>query len=269
MNYANTSDIGGALQQLFKYRGLLLMITYRDIRIRYKQSVMGFLWAIFMPTLIVLAGVLVRYAYSIVAQVPLNTSDVASVAVRSLPWAFTVSAIRFGTNSLIGNINLVTKIYFPREVFPVAAVATALFDFAIASIALLFVLVVIGVGFSVYQLWIPILVLILFAIVTGASMMFAASGLFFRDVKYLVEVLLTFGIFFTPVFFSADAFGKFGRYMLYNPVAPILESFDAVIVHHQAPDISWLAYSAISGALLLIFGYRFFKSLEPAFAESI
>ena len=222
-----------------------------------------------MPTLIVLAGVLVRYAYSIVTNIPLNNSDIASVAVRSLPWAFTVSAIRFGTNSLIGNISLVTKIYFPREVFPFAAVATALFDFAIASIALTILLIVIGVGFSVYQLWIPVLILILTAIVAGASMIFAASGLFFRDVKYLVEVLLTFGIFFTPVFFSAASFGKFGKYMLMNPVAPILESFESVIVRHESPDMPWLAYSALAGVVLLLSGYRFFKSLEPAFAESI
>ena len=100
--------------ELYKYRELLYMITYRDIKVRYKQSIMGFMWAILMPILIVVSGVVVRYAYALASHVPLQTADIASVAVKSLPWAFLVSSIRFSCNSLIGNQNLVTKIYFPK-----------------------------------------------------------------------------------------------------------------------------------------------------------
>lgn len=267
--HTDASNIRKALAELSKYKELLLMLTYRDIRIRYKQSVMGFMWAIFMPTLIVLAGVLIRYGYSIVTHTTLQKSDIASIAVRSLPWAFCVSAIRFGTNSLISNINLVTKIYFPREVFPLSAVSTALFDFGISSAAVTIVLIFLGIGISVHILWLPVLLLVLVSVITGIAMIVAASALFFRDVKYIVEVLLTFGIFFTPVFFSSTVFGPIGKYMLLNPIAPVLEAVDAVIVLHQAPDPFWLGYSALFGLVMLIFGYKFFKNLEPAFAESI
>ena len=129
------------LEELYKYRELLYMITYRDIKVRYKQSIMGFFWAILMPILIVMSGVVVRYAYAMVSHAPLKTADIASVAIKSVPWAFIVSSIRFTCNSLTGNRDLVVKIYFPKEIFPMAAVLACLFDFFVASSALLIFLV--------------------------------------------------------------------------------------------------------------------------------
>ena len=113
------------LRELYQHRELLYMLVYRDIKVRYKQSVMGFLWAILMPVLIVMAGVVVRYAYAVLSGKPLQTADIASLAVKSIPWAFLVSSIRFGMYSLVGNYNLVTKIYFPTEIFPMAAAGSA------------------------------------------------------------------------------------------------------------------------------------------------
>jgi len=258
------------LQELYKYRELLYMITYRDIKVRYKQSIMGFMWAILMPILIVMAGVVVRYAYALASHVPLQKSDIAGVAVRSLPWAFLVSSIRFGSNSLIGsNSNLVTKIYFPREIFPLAAVMASLFDFLVASVALVIFLLVVGVGWSYYLVWVPLLLLNMVVLASGTAMIVSAASLFFRDVKYIVEVLLTFGIFFTPVFYDARMFGNKGQWLLLNPVAPILEALSACIVRHRPPDLTWMAYSSMFGIAAFLGGYIFFKHLEPAFAESI
>src|ERR1700728_2725690 len=121
------------LRELYRYRELLYMIAYRDVRVRYKQSVMGLLWAILMPILIVGAGIVVRYGYAVASGKPLQTGDVASVAVKSLPWAFLVSSIRFSCTSLISNHSLVTKVYFPKDIFPLAAVMASLFDFFAAS----------------------------------------------------------------------------------------------------------------------------------------
>ncbi len=134
------------LRELYQYRELLYMITYRDIKVRYKQSIMGFLWAILMPVLIVMSGVVVRYAYALAAHTPLKTTDIASVAVKALPWAFLVSSIRFSCNSLINNKDLVTKIYFPKEIFPISTILAAFFDLVIASGVLVVFLAVLGVG---------------------------------------------------------------------------------------------------------------------------
>jgi ABC-type polysaccharide/polyol phosphate export permease len=257
------------LQELYRYRELLLMIAYRDIKVRYKQSIMGFMWAILMPVLIVVSGILVRYAYTMAAHGSLQKGDIASVAVKSLPWAFLVSSIRFAGISLTNNRDLVTKVYFPKEIFPAAAVLASLFDFFVASVALVILLQVMHIGWNLSLLWIPALLLTMVLLAAGIGMIVSAASLFFRDVKYIVEVLLTFGIFFTPVFYDVHMLGDNGKWLLLNPAAPILDGLSACIARHQSPDLVWFAYSFCFSLVALLGGLVFFKHLEPAFAESI
>src|SRR5690349_6146267 len=168
------------LRELYKYRELLFMLAYRDIRVRYKQSVMGFMWAILMPILIVLSGVVVRYAYAMTSGKHLQTEDIVGVAVKSIPWAFLVSSIRFGGTSLLGNQNLVTKIYFPKEIFPMSAVLASLFDFVVASGALLLLLLALRVPWTLSMLLTPFLLLVLVVLAIGIGMVVSAASLFFR-----------------------------------------------------------------------------------------
>jgi lipopolysaccharide transport system permease protein len=256
------------LRELYNYRELLVMLAIRDIKVRYKQSLMGFLWAILMPTLIVIAGILVRYGYALASHKHLDLSDVVDVATKSVPWAFLVSSIKFSCQSLIGNPNLVTKVYFPKEVFPMAAVLSQLFDFVIASAVLVVLLIFAKVGASLQLLWAAPLLAILIVLALGIGLFVSAGSLFFRDVKYIVEVFLTFAIFFTPVFYDVSMFGPKGRWLLLNPAAPILEGFSS-IVRGQAPDLNWVLYSAAFATLTMLFGYLLFKKVEPSFAESI
>jgi len=257
------------IQELVQYRHLLMMLAWKDIRIRYKQSVMGFLWAVLMPLLIVAAGIIVKKGISIISGKPLEISDLASITVKALPWSFLIGAVRFSTNSLVSNANLVTKIYFPREVFPLAAVLANLFDFAIASIATIVILGFMGVGISVYILWVPLLLLFLILFTAGVGMLMSCANLFFRDVKYLVEVFLTFAIFFTPVFYEASMFGKWETLLLLNPVGAILECVNAVVVLHQPPNYFWMLYAASWGIGLFLISWNIFHRLEYSFAENI
>ncbi|HEV2329066.1 MAG TPA: ABC transporter permease [Verrucomicrobiae bacterium] len=257
------------LRELYKYRELFYTLTCRDIKVRYKQSVMGFLWALLMPTLIVGAGVIIRYGFAFASGKHLENADIAAVAVKSVPWAFLVSSIRFSCISLTANTTLVTKIYFPKEIFPLAAVAACLFDFTVASGALVIFLLVLKVGWSVYLLWLPTLLLAMLLLAVGISMIVSAASLFFRDVKYIVEAVLTFAIFFTPVFYDVQMFGKKGKWLLINPAAPILQGISDCVGRHQCPDVSWIAYSMVFAVVTFVGGYLFFKHLEPAFAESI
>jgi lipopolysaccharide transport system permease protein len=257
------------LAELYRYRELFYTMTCRDIKVRYKQSVMGFMWALFMPTLIVLAGVVLRYAMALASGRHLDGAAIAGVAVKSVPWAFLVSSIRFSCVSLTTNTTLVTKIYFPKEIFPLAAVAACLFDFALASGVLVVLLLVLKVGLSVYLLWLPILLMTMVLLAAGMSMIVSAASLFFRDVKYIVEAVLTFAIFFTPVLYDVQMFGDKGKWLLINPAAPILEGINDCITRQQCPDLSWLSYSLAFALITFVGGYVFFKHLEPAFAESI
>ena len=150
-----------------------------------------------------------------------------------------------------------------------AAVMACLFDFMIAFSALILFLFFMKVGWSIYVLWVPVLLATTIVICLGVGMIVSAVSLFFRDVKYLVEVLLTFGIFFTPVFYDVHMFGSRGRLLLLNPVAPLLEGLGACMAHHAPPDMFWFSYSLLFGLVTLFGGFVLFKHLEPQFAESI
>jgi len=256
-------------RELIKYRELLWAFTVRNIKIRYKQTVMGFLWAIFMPVMIVLSGIVVKAAMSMMSGKPLELSQIVSVSVKALPWAFFVGTLKFSTTSLVGNSNLVTKIYFPREIFPMSFVISQLFDFAIASAALAVVLAFAKVGVSIYILWLPVLIILLVSLTTALSLLFACGTLFFRDVKYIVDIILTFGIFFTPVFYEASMFGKWKNLILLNPVGSILEGINSVVVLHQAPDMFWLGYAAFWSIGGFLVAMAIFHNAEPSFAENI
>lgn len=150
-----------------------------------------------------------------------------------------------------------------------ASVTSSLFDFLIAAIPLVIIASFAGAEASLQLLWVPVLLVILIVIVTGVSLFMSAASLFFRDVKYLVEIMLTFGIFFTPVFFSVDMFGDYRNIMMLNPLSAVFEGLESTVMRATGPDLVWLGYSAAFGLLALIGGYRFFRRLEPAFAESI
>ena len=223
------------LSELVEYRELLWQMTLRDMRIRYKQAVMGLGWALFMPMLVVGAGFVIKYAMTQMAGAELEVASFSRMAVKALFWAFLVGAIGFATNSLTSNTNLVNKVYFPREVFPLSAVLAQAIDTAIGGVALAAVLFLfLGVGLSLQILWALPLLALLFAFTVGMAMALSCANLFFRDVKYIVQILLTFGIFFTPVFYELPDLGATGsRIMILNPLTPLLEGLRLVIVEHH------------------------------------
>jgi ABC-type polysaccharide/polyol phosphate export permease len=245
------------------------MITWRDIRVKYKESVMGILWAVLMPMVIVCAGMIVKLAFAMVSGKPLQMLDVTSVAVKAVPYAFLVAAIRFGTSSLIANQDLVTKIYLPRLVFPLAAVCSQLFDFVIATIVVTIFLVIAGVGVSVQLLWLPVLIGTLVLLAAGLAILLSAATLFLRDVRFVVEAILTVAIFFTPVFYEPSLFGRWAPLLLINPVSPILEGLSAVVIEHRMPPLAWISYSAVLSVTVFVLAVARFKRVEPLFAENI
>ena len=257
------------LNELIEYRDLLYILTWRDIKIRYKQAAMGFCWAVLLPLCLVGAGLVVRAAVSFTSGKPLNMMDLASVSVKALPWSFFIASLRFATSSLVANNSLITKIYFPRELFPISAMLANLFDFCIASLVLIVFLAFAHIHITVYILWFPLLMLLLILFTTASGMFFACANLFFRDVKYIVEVILTMAIFFTPVFYDASTFGKWAKVLLLNPVAVLLESINSVVVLGRPPDLVWLTYAACWSVFGALFSWFFFHRLEFLFAERI
>jgi lipopolysaccharide transport system permease protein len=248
--------IGDLLQmarELRRSRELLYQLTRRDITIRYKQAVMGFGWALFMPLMIVFSGLVVQLALANFSGRTLSATGLGGMAVKAVPWSFFVGAIGFATNSLVANMSLVTKIAFPRAVLPVSAVGAQCFDSGIAIAALIVVLPLFGAVHASWSLlWVPVLLLLLVGFTTACALLLSAANLFFRDVKYIVQVLLTFGIFFTPVFFEPAMLGARGASIaMLNPMSPILEGLRlAITAGHNL--LAPLTTTLPSGALVTV-----------------
>lgn len=256
-------------KQLIEFRHLIYTLTWREIRVRYKETVMGFLWAIFLPMMVVGAGILVRKAFSVSSGQPMEYEDVVSVMIKSVPWSFFSGSIRAATNSLLANSNLVTKIYFPREVFPFSSVAAHLFDFAVASCVLVILMFLSGLPLGISILWYPYLMFLLIMLTSGWGLLLSCASLFFRDVRYIVDILMTFGILFTPVFYDARMFGDWSRLLLLNPVGSILEAINDVVTLNRAPDTYWLSYSSCWALGSCVVGWLIFKKAEAEFAERV
>jgi lipopolysaccharide transport system permease protein len=280
------ADLKSASIEVWEHRELLEQLTRRDIKLRYKQAAMGFLWAVFMPCLIVLSGLIVRYAMAQISGATLRPSDIANIAVKGVGWAFFVGALGFATASLVGNANLVTKIYFPREVLPLSSVGAQSFDSSIGLITLVIILPFLGVRIHPSLAWVPLLLVLLVLFTTGVSLFLACANLFFRDVKYIVQVVLMFGIFFTPIFFEPAMLGPKGAYLaMLNPLTGILEGLRLSIVEGHnllepltvvvkgVPRVAWepweLAYSAVIAVSGVIGSAVMFRRLQHLFAEYV
>lgn len=272
--------------EVWDHRDLLEQLALRDIKLRYKQAAMGFMWAVFMPCLIVLSGLIIRYAMARIAGQTLVASDISNIAVKGVGWAFFVGALGFATASLVGNASLVTKIYFPREVLPISAVMAQCFDTAIGLVTLTVLLPFLGVRLHTSLIWVPLLLVLLVLFTTGASLFLSCANLFYRDVKYIVQIVLMFGIFFTPVFFEPSMLGTRGAHLaMLNPMTGILEGLRIVIVEgqglsqpittlkHGAVTPVWepweLAYSATFAIGGVLAATAMFRKLQPLFAEFI
>jgi ABC-type polysaccharide/polyol phosphate export permease len=216
----------------------------------------------------------------------LSLKDVSAMVAKAIAWSFFVGSANFAVTSLTSNLNLVTKIYFPREVFPFSAVLTQGVDSSVGVVALVLLLVVGGIAPTWAVLWVVPLLILLVLFTAGVCLLLACGNLFFRDVKYLVQVLLNFGVFFTPVFYEPMSLGRsFGGLMLLNPLTGILEGIrlslleghclmDRLVVAGAGGDFVvwspfWLVYSAVVSIGLFGVAWYVFHKLEFIYAEYI
>lgn len=274
-------DLRVIVSEMRSSTDLLRQLTLRDIRIRYKQAALGFAWALLIPAVVVLSGLAVRFAFAYASKRPLQMDQIAGMAIKSVPWAFMVGCLNAGTQSLISNRALVSKIYFPREVLPLSSVLAQTFDSLIGLLMVAVLMPFLGVTPSAQLAWVPLLLLLLWTQAMAAALFLSCANLFFRDVKYLVQMFVSFGIFITPVIFDAQMFGPRGvRFIMLNPVAPVLEGLRLSVVHQhnlletmRAPEgfVFWepyhLVYAAVWAVGGLLVSSLIFHRSEGRFAE--
>jgi lipopolysaccharide transport system permease protein len=260
------ADFTEMISEQLTYRELLYQMTLRDIRLRYKQTIMGFGWAMFMPLVntAVFSVIFTRIA-------PLETPVPYPLFAYCGLWAwnFFSASLRFSLTSLTSNSNLVAKVYFPREIFPFSTIVVSFVDFAVGSIVLFALMAWYGVGLTAAAFWLPLVLAVNVLFTTAVALFIAMANLFYRDVKYLFELVITVWMFATAVVFPIDAIGGVtGAILAANPMTPIIDAYRNIFLLGQAPPASLWTAAAISAAALLSAWLLFHRS-EFRFAESI
>lgn len=266
-----TTSILSEFKEMFleqaEYKELLYQITLRDLRLRYKQTVMGFGWAVFMPLLnTALFSVIFMRVAPIDTGVPYPVWVYCGLAV----WNFFSAGVKFATNSLSSNINLVTKVYFPREVLPFSAVLVSAADFLVSTTVLAALMMWYGIKPGAALLFVPFLLVLQVMFTTAVSLILSMANVFYRDVKYLVEALMMLWMFATAVVYPIDRVGgRIGAVLALNPMTPLVETFRAVVLYNRAPDPRSLLYVTIVSCVLLAAAWLTFHRAEFKFAESV
>lgn len=261
-------DLVRELRELWQYRDLFYTLTVHRIKVRYKQSVLGLAWAILQPLSLMLIYTVI---FSVIAKVPSEGVPYAVFAYAALlPWTFFSSSLTNATQGLVSHSQLVTKVYFAREILPVTYVSAAIFDFAVASTFLIALFFYYGVGLTTLAFYaIPIMIL-LAAIATAFSLFLSALQVRFRDIGVAMPLLLQLWMFSTPVVYPLSAVPQRyrGLYVL-NPLVGVIENFRRVVLQGVEPDFHSLAISAIAAAILLPLAYLYFKRVEATMADVI
>jgi lipopolysaccharide transport system permease protein len=256
------------IKRLYNARDLLFSWTSRTIRARYQQSVLGGLWAIIQP-----AASVAIFSVIFTKFVPVDTGGIPYPVfsyVAVVPWTFFSSSLTDMSNSLVQNMTLVTKIYFPREALPIAAMLARLLDFGISAGLLIILMVIFRVPlYPLGLLALPLILLIQIALITGLGLIAAALNIFYRDVQPLLTLIVQLWFYASPIIYPVTMVPERWRPLYFlNPMAGIIEAYRAVLLHQQLPDASIYSAAGVS-LLILIFGYWFFKRVEYLFADIV
>jgi lipopolysaccharide transport system permease protein len=255
-------------RSLYQAKDLLRSWTGRNIRARYQQSALGWLWAVVQPAAQVAIFTLIFTLF-----VPIETGDIPYPVfsyVAVVPWTFLAASLTDMSQALVTNMNLVTKIYFPREVLPLAAMLARLMDFGVAAGLLIILMLYFQMPlFLTGLLFLPLILAIQLALVLGLGLALSALNVFFRDVQSLLVLGLQLWFYASPIIYPVTMVPETLRPLYHlNPMVGILEAYRAVLLYGQLPG-PYLALSAIEAVVIFIVGYWFFKRVEFQFADIV
>ncbi|MFN0088087.1 MAG: ABC transporter permease [Blastocatellia bacterium] len=258
-------------RDLWRYRELFLFLTWRDVKIRYKQTALGAAWAILQPLFNML---LFTVIFGRMAKLPSDGIPYPIFAFAGLlPWTFFSNTIGTAGNSLVGSAHLITKVYFPRIIIPAAAVLAGLVDFAFAFLVMLFLLFGYRVPVTVNILLLPVLVLLTSILALGVGMLLSALNVQYRDIRYVIPFLVTFWMFATPIIYPASMMtGSYRRLILLNPMTGIIEAYRVALLGGLSGarfDWASLGISAMMAGVVLLAALRYFRRTEKVFADIV
>ncbi len=257
------------LHELWEYRELLYFLTWRDIKVRYKQTVLGAAWAIIQPFMTMIVFSLF---FGGLAEIPSDGLPYPIWSYAALvPWTFFASGLTMSANSLVGSANLIKKVYFPRLVIPIATVLSGAVDFVLAFIVLLGMMLFFGIIPTVNVIFLPLFLLLAFVTSLGVGLWLSAMNVQFRDVRYTVPFLTQFWLFITPIAYPSSLIENDVLRAAYgiNPMAGVVEGFRwALLGTETAPD-SVILVSSLAAFLLFVSGLFYFRRMEKSFADVV
>ncbi len=258
------------VQTLFRFRELIGMWTFREIRVRYKQSLLGAAWAVLQPLAMMLMFTVV---FSRIARIETDYPYPIFSYSAVLPWTLLATSVSFGVNSLINNMNLVTKTYFPREILPLGVIGSALFDFVVASSIFVILMIYYQIPVNINFLWIPVFLVIQIILMLGIILLGSALTVFYRDVRYVVPLAIQLWFYATPIIYPIslveENLPQLRTLYALNPMVGIVESYRDVILEGVPPNFTDLGLAAAMSIVLFVVAYYVFKRLEVLFNDLI
>lgn len=256
------------LMELIEARELLFTWAMRDFKVRYSQSILGAAWAILQPlSLMVIFSVI----FSVFIKVPTDGIPYPIFAYTALlPWSFFANSLSFAIPSLVNNMNLVSKIYFPREVLPFSSIIVGFVDFLIASSIFVLILLFYRIPIGLVILLTPLVLTIQVVLTFGISLLASAIMVFYRDVRFVIPLALQIWMYLSPIIYPVNLVPeRFRPFYFLNPMAVLIDTYRRIILFNQMPDWPYLGLAALLSGLLTIVAYRYFKRAERGFADLI
>lgn len=260
------------LKQLVEYRELLRTLVSKDIRSRYKGSILGFAWNFAIPLLQLLVfwilfGIIVR------VEPPGDYPFALFLFTGLLPWNFLANSLNGGTMSVVGNANLVKKIYFPLQVLPLTAVLSQFISLLLGLIVLAVVVLAFGVGFSPWLLVVVLILAVQLVFNAGLAFLFACTNVFYRDVQHILGIVVMAWMYVTPILYPISlVLGKApwaDTAIHLNPMTGIITAYQSTILDHRAPDWFWFGYSVGASLALFMIGFAVFNRYKSRFEEEV
>lgn len=245
----------------------MLVLTQRDIKVRYKQTVLGVAWAVIQPLATMLLFSLV---FGRLAKIPSDGFPYPIfVYAALLPWTFFANAISNSGNSLVGQQHLISKVYFPRLIIPLSSIGTGLVDFAISAVIMLMLMIYFGVGWTIHLLAVPFLIVAVIFIALGVGTLLSALTVSYRDFRYVIPFMVQFWMYATPVVYPASMFPEQWRWVLFiNPMAGLIEGFRSAFLGRPF-DMLGISISMAVAIVIFVSGIFYFEKMERRFADII
>jgi lipopolysaccharide transport system permease protein len=262
------------IKELYEYRDLLITMAIKELKLQYRNSILGFFWSLLSPLLMMLVFTFVL-------------GQIFRIGIKNFPiflltglfaWNFFSSSIVSGTGSIVSNANLIKKVYFPREILPLSIVIANLFNFLLSLVVLFLFLIYYGYHFWPFLPLLVIVVVIEFFLNAGAAMLLASLNVYFRDIQHIVGVGILALFYATPILYDISmiensSMAQNHPWIMYvyklNPLVWVIQLYRNILYFNQWPTVKMFVYAAIGAALVFVVGYAVFQRLAPKFAEEV